>query len=198
MATLPGAPTLAAGISLVVDLAILTADAFLFPSQPGDPRWGIFLDGLPVVVADSVVTFDYRKESRISDYQIEEGGFESYDKVELPYTAVVRFAAGGDEPNLQDLLESIRAISGDLELYDVVTPEAVYPSANVVMQDYRRTSTNGVGLLQVDVRVEEVRVTASSQFSDTKTASGANPVGSGNVSPQPATTAQQAKIPDVQ
>src|SRR5574337_124086 len=50
------------------------------------PKWGIFrADNLtPVVIADSVVSVDYRNESRISDFPVELGSFGSYNKVATP------------------------------------------------------------------------------------------------------------------
>lgn len=198
MATFPGLPALPDNIALAAETVLLVVDAVFFSPLPGVPQWGIFLDGVPVVIADSVVTFDYRKDSRISNYQVEQGGFESYNKVENPYLASVRFATGGGEANRQAMLDSIDAVARSLDLYDVVTPERVYESANVVMQDYRRTSKDGVGLIQVDVRLEEVRVSSSSTFSNTQSPSGVNIESGGNVSPSEPTATQESQIPDVQ
>ena len=127
-------------------------------------QWGIFLDGAQVVQADSVRSFAFKQDWPISNYPVEDGGFQSYDKVQLPFEPRVVFQSGGDEANRQALLDSIAAIAGDLNLYDVVTPEAVYTSCNITHYDYERSATNGVGLLKVTVHLEEVRVTAQAQF----------------------------------
>jgi hypothetical protein len=129
------------------------------------------------------VTFDYRQEWTVSDYPLEQGAFQSYDKVQTPFDVRVRYAAGGSQQNRQALLDSIAAIAGDLNLYDVVTPEAVYQSVNVTHYDYRRTATNGVGLLQVDVWCIEVRVTAQAQFQNVQNPTSASPQSQGNVQP---------------
>lgn len=127
-------------------------------------QWGIFKDGEPVVQAEQVKAFRYSQDWPLSTYQVEDGGFQTYDKVELPFEPKVQFASGGDQATRQALLDSIQAIAGDLNLYDVVTPEAAYLSCNITHCDYERSSERGVGLIRVNVYLVEVRVTATAQF----------------------------------
>lgn len=154
-------------------------------------QWGIYQSGFPVVTANSVTGVEFKKEFVLSDYPVEGGGFESYDKVQLPYDARVRFASSGTEASRTALLSSIASIAGTLDLYSFATPEVVYPNANVRHYDYRRTAVNGVGLLVVDVWLEEVRQAGSgttgnsSPFNGaaTQQPSGAAQVPDGNVQP---------------
>jgi|SRR5665647_1660865 len=124
-------------------------------------QWGVFLGGAPIIVFDTFVSIDYRHTWNICDYPVERGGFESYNKVWLPFETRVRFASGGSEANRVALLASVKAISGTLQLYDVVTPEEIYTSVNVKHYDFHRTSTNGVGLITIDLWFEEIRETIS-------------------------------------
>ena len=94
-------------------ISLLVNQAIRFLVAPFSAQWGIYKDGLPVVVADSVVSFGFKKDWNIADYPVEEGSFESYDKVETPFGARVRFASGGSTANRQALLQSIEAIAGD-------------------------------------------------------------------------------------
>lgn len=144
----------------MADFTFLVADALNLPNSTS-PQWGIFLAGIPVVVADTVVDHAFKAEWALSDYPIEEGGFETFNKVFVPKDARFRFAAGGSEANRQALLESIDAIAGDTNLYDIVTPTKVYESFNITHYDFRRTSINGLGLLQVDVWCLEVSIGAT-------------------------------------
>lgn len=176
----------------------LADDAVSVAADPAQQNWGIFLNGEPVVDADCVVSFEYRQDWKISDYPVEQGGFESYNKVATPYDVRVRYANGGSEQNRQALLTTAETIGASLDLYSVVTPEKTYRSANVTHYDYRRTSNNGVGLIQVEFWLEEVRVTAVTTFSNTKTPAGSGNVKGGNVSPTEATADQQAKTVTVQ
>jgi len=213
---LPDVPPLNS-YSASASLTLLAVDAInLLTGIFGPIRWGIFTSsvpgnplnlatptsflppGFPVVFADSVVSVDFRQEWLLANYPLEQGAFETYDKVKVPFEARVRFASGGSLFDRQLLLDSVNAIAGDLNLYDVVSPEFTYFSVNVSHYDYRRESRNGVGLLSVDVWLRQIRVTAAPSFSNTQAPSGANPNSNGQAQPQAASTAQAAKIAGLQ
>lgn len=172
-------------------LELLTQDAIgllagAFSRQP----WGIYFGGFPVIIADNVVEVQYRQQWSISDFPVERGAFESYDKVQIPYDARLRFTAGGSAANRAAMLASIAAVAGDTNLYDVVTPEAVYLSCNITHYDYSRRSNEGLGLLAVDIWLIEVREAASAAMSNTQDPSGASQVNGGTVQTVPATSTQ--------
>jgi hypothetical protein len=177
----PGVPPLLSyGVSGAVLLtediiSALTGIAF-------GPVWGIFLNGTPAIDYNSVVDFDYKQDWSISDYQVEDGGFQSYDKVQHPFDVRVRVASGGSAVDRQALLDSVDAAANTLNLYDVVTPEATYSSCNITHYDYKRTAVNGVGMIIVDIWFEEVRVTSTATYTSTASPTNAGPVGVGAVS----------------
>lgn len=190
----PGVPSVffANGVGQV--LSFLTRDALsLFSGGLLQLPWGIYLGGAPVVLADNVVSFDYRQQWAISDFPVERGAFASYNKVQIPFDGRFRFTAGGSDANRSALLSSITAIAGDLNLYTIVTPTAIYPSVNVTHYDYSQTATNGVGLLSVDVWTEEVRETAGQTMSNTQSPTAASQANGGTVQPAAATSAQTAQ-----
>jgi hypothetical protein len=191
-----GIPALS-GNTIISDVVLLVEDTFSLAAAAYGPQWGIFLNGESVVAADSVVSFDYKQDWTLSDFPIENGGFASYDKVQLPFDARITFSAGGSVANRQAFLDSIAAIAGTFDLYDVVTPEEVYQSVNIIHYDYRRTSNNGVGLIVVNIFMNEVRISSASSFSGTQTPSGANPVNSGQVQTLTPSALQKANIPDI-
>lgn len=190
----PGVPALLTGFDASISLGITLLANDLIAGLGGliGPQWGIFSNGFPVVSADTVVSLDYKQESVVADYPLERGTFESYDKVQVPFDARVRFVAGGSDANRAALLASIAAIQGDFNLYDVVTPEAVYTSCNVMHHDYHRSSNNGLGLIQVDVWLRQIRIAVGTVTGSTAAASGADQVNGGSVQSTPATTAQQS------
>jgi hypothetical protein len=157
---------------------------FLFPQAPTllttdtvdggnfTKRWGVFKGGQPVISFDAFIGIDYRQGWSISDFPLEQGAFESYDKVQLPFDVRVKFAAGGTLENREALLQSVAAIAKTLDLYDVVTPEVVYTSVNVQHYDYRRTAINGNGLITIELWLLEVRIGASAGLTQI---GGANP-----------------------
>lgn len=189
MATVPsadGVPTLASDVTSIAAsaLTLLQSDTYSYFSSVMSPEWGIFKNGQPVVTADTVTALGFKKDWAIADYHVERGAFESYDKVETPFDMRVRFAAGGSAEARQTLLESVAAIASDLNLYDVVTPEAIFQNVNVRHYDFQRTAQNGVGLLVVDVWLQEIRQTVAETGTGSAAPSGASPVNGGTVQPE--------------
>jgi hypothetical protein len=194
-----GIPSLLNRVASVTNpIALLVADAQLLLGLTSTPKWGIYLNGSPVIIPDSVVAFDYKNEWRIADYPQEAGAFASYNKVSTPFDVRVRLTKGGSEAERASFLNAIEAASKSLNLYDVVTPEKVYSSTNIEHYDYRRTNLNGVGLLTVDIWLLEIRVSGTSQFVAAATPSGASPVAVGTVQATQATPAEQAAAVGVQ
>jgi hypothetical protein len=180
-----GLPSLPDNVAVFSDVVLLVGDALgLFGYSI--PQWGIFLDGQAVVLADNVISFEYSASSRISKYPQEQGAFASYNKVTVPAEPRFRFSTGGSLANRQAFLESIAAIAGDLNLYDVVTPEAVYTGFNVIRQGYPRTSEDA-NLISVDVYMEEVVIAGSSSFTNTTSPTDQAQLNNGLVQPQPYT-----------
>ena len=193
----PGVPQILGGFAPSAALSILPSNflglgsttlSFL-PISVGQ-QWGIFLGGAPVVVAESVISIDYKQDWVIADFPIEGGKFESYDKVWRPFDVRFRFSAGGNESARQALLDSVAAIAGDLNLYDFVSPEAIYENVSVAHYDYHRTATNGVGLLVVDVWGWQIMLTTSSALTNTASPASADPSAVGPAQPGTPTSNQ--------
>ncbi len=182
---LPGVPPLVRdALQGVVDrVTSVLADTLGlgFANKPED-QWGIFDDeGTPVLRWDSIVAVDYLKEYRISNYPQEEGGFQSYNKVELPSEPRLTLTRGGTENERAQFLNDLTRVCASLELFTVVTPEVIYSSVNFTHFDYRRDGDRGAGLITATVHLEEVRLTATSEFTSTKTAAGQSTVNDGTV-----------------
>jgi hypothetical protein len=185
------APTQPVFTALLLAADVLTVLRSFLPSE-----WGIFVEGgQPAVIPNSIISVDQRKEWRISDYPTEQGGFQTYNKVETPGDIRVRMAVSGMESR-GPFLASVQAMCSALDLLTIVTPDAVYDSMNAIHYDYRREQRSGASLLQVDVWFEEVRVTAQTQFTNTKSPEGSANASGGNVQGVPPTPAQSRAIVD--
>ena len=195
---IPGVPPLLNGAIAATAVTLLTTDLISISSINASSQWGIFLNGSPVVLADTVTTFDYKKESILSDYPLEGGKLESYNKVSTPYEAEITLCAGGNDVNREAFLASIEAILDDFNLYDVVSPERVYPSCNVMRSHYRRTATNGRGVLSVPVRLRQIRVSTANSGTATAQPDGANAVNGGSVQTSTPSSAQTAAATSIQ
>jgi hypothetical protein len=173
---------------------ILVSDINIFPGLFGRTRWGLYRNNQPVIVADSVAEIDYRQEWRLPQYPMEQGAFQSYNKVETPYLGRVRLTKGGSASDRATFIAAVEAAAASLDLYDIVSPEKVYTGANISRIEYRRNAASGAGLITVDLLLTQVRETVVTAFTNTATPSGANPVNGGSVQPQAPTAAEVAGI----
>jgi hypothetical protein len=173
----------------------MSSDSPDLASDGTTPQWGIFRNGSAVISADTVADFEYRQDWRVADYQVEKGAFESYDKVATPFEGKIRFAAGGSLDNRKAFLDSIAAIAGDLNLYEIITPEETYSDVNIEHYDYSRRNDKGVGLIVVDIWVREIRQSATQTFTNTKSPTSKANNNGGTVQPTPATPAQTNTAP---
>lgn len=154
------------------------------------PVWGVFdQDGNDALQADTVVGVDYRNGSRLVDYPLEDGAFQSYNKVANPFEVPIVAACGGSIEARQAFQARIDAMQGSLDTYSLVTPEKVYQSVNLERVDFSRRSNGGAGILVFNLWFREIRVTASVNGQAPKTPD-AVPVRSlGQVAPNPINTA---------
>lgn len=184
MANVPNAPGVPALASFAAsDIVLLAADLVSFLIGSSAPQWGIYLDGEPVVDADNYVSFDLKQDFPVSDYPVEDGGFQSYDKVQLPTDIRLRVSCGGSVSKRQAFLSSIKDIVNTTDLYDILTPEEIYVGYNVTHRDFKRGAGN-VGLIAVDIWFTEIRVTSTATFSNTQQPPNAGQQNVGNVQPQ--------------
>ncbi len=149
------------------------------------------LIGFPnvVPVTASTVEFEYTADSPISTYPQEQGAFQSYDKVQLPFDIKLKIACGGSASQRQAFFDTLEAIRTSTVLLDILTPEKIYTSCNCKHVDYRRNSRNGVTLILADVWFEQVRVISQTQFSNTQSPADSGTSALGNVQPQTPTSA---------
>lgn len=144
----------------------------------GVPEWGIFDQGGGIVLpADSVFGIEFIVDRQLSDYPQEDGAFFTYNKVIVPYTAKVTFLVGLERSNF---LTALQAGVDGLDLFSVVTPDFIYPSANLIRYTYRRIAREGgVSMLKVEVTCEQVRIVSTTTTSNTRSTNGASPQSNG-------------------
>ena len=159
-----GLPSLPAGVNILTSGILLVADAVTLISSLVQ-QWGIFLDGFPVILADNVLTMGFGQDWRIASYTQEQGAFASYNKVTMPFVTKLRFSTGGSVSARQAFIDSVMAISGDTNLYDVVTPERIYTSCNVEHASYDRNADTA-GMVSMDVWLKQIAVTDPSTYTN--------------------------------
>lgn len=185
----PAAPASVAPTSmLIVDSPAIGA------FSQGPSQWGIFQGTTAVLVPDSFKDLDYRHEWRTANYPMEQGAFQSYNKVQTPFMVPVRMTVGGSDARRADFLTTLEGLADGVELYDVVTPDYVYTNVTIDAIGLHRSAREGAKLLTVDIGLTEVRIASSAQFTKTASPSAAGVVNGGTVQPMPATPAQKNTV----
>jgi len=146
-------------------------------------QWGLYFSnsGQAAITAESVIKLGYSQDWSISDYPLEQGAFESYNKVQEPFKATIRFAQGGTVIDRQAFLNILDTNANALTLYDLVMPDSIYQNVNITNYSFERTANQGLVLIQADVRVEEVRETITTAFTSTQQPQSQDPVQAGTV-----------------
>lgn len=191
----PGVPAVnrAAGATTATEPK-LQADSILVTGAAKD-QWGIYTsDGAKVLDADSVMSIGFEAESRVADFPVEQGGFESYDKVALPFGARVVMTKGGSLADRRDFVAKLDEVRTDLNLYNVITPERTYLGANITRVSIDRSREQGANLITAEVILQEIRQTVIATFTASQQPSGADTRNNGIVQAKPADTATQQVV----
>jgi len=162
------------------------------------PTWGLFYQGVSVLSFDSMISMSYKREARIADFPMEQGAFQSYNKVQVPEDIRIRCVKGGSSEDRRNFLLQLKTLAGSLKLLTLIVPEGKYINFNVDHFDYRRTSENGMTLLAVDIWLRAINVTtATATYTNTAAPSGSSVIQTGTVLPQLPTPPQNAAIANV-
>ncbi len=140
----------------------------------GDPSkfTGLIGDALDIAGLSSTLStnsVDYSKETRVSDFPLEQGGFASYNKVETPASPMVTLNFTGSEKDRRTFLEAIDTAVKSTNLYSVVTPEVTYIDYSVERYSYSRRASKGATLLIVEITLKEIRQVSSQYTQSSKT-----------------------------
>lgn len=177
--------------------SLASADSGALPGGPGSaPQWGIFDDGgSQVIVPDSVLSMDWQGSYRTIDYPIEQGNFETYNKVQVPFEPTVIMRKGGSVSDRQDFINTLLQIRGDLNLYTVTMPEVSFANSNITDVSFSRRADAGATVIEATIRLKQVNVSASSSFTDVKSPTSQDSFNGGTVDATDPTPQQAAAVP---
>lgn len=160
-------------------------------------QWGVYTAGNVLALKpDNIVALGYSAEHRVADYPIEEGGFETYDKVALPFDIRVIMTKGGAVEDRREFLNAVDNLRGDTELYNVVTPERAYLNCNFTRVSVDRSREQGAGLVTVELHLREIRQSATATFSKTADPASADTASKGSVQAKETDKVAQQKVSD--
>lgn len=165
---LPGIPPMLratlSGISNVqgVVAGIQNSIQFFQGAQPLPP-WGIFdSDFKSVLDVDSMAAFTNRKEANLLDSPVQEGGFATYNKVQVPSSTSVRIRKGGSLSDRANLIRQLDALQASMALYTIVTPEKTYVGVNCERYELLRQDEGDAFFLgHVELFFREIRIVAA-------------------------------------
>lgn len=133
---------------------------------PMQEQWGLYTQGsnpVPVLDVDTVMELKFADSSKVSDFPVEKGSFASYNKVIAPYQPKIKVLVGSSkdgqtssQTRMQALLEDLFSEVRSTNIYDLHLPETFYEGVTVEKYDYKRTSTKGRGMLEVDITLMQV------------------------------------------
>lgn len=177
---LPGVPQLARALNfLIPPLLQLFPPAkpqALWHAVKAAPQWGIYDEDLNKVVdPDSIWNFDYRSEARISSYPVQNGEFNSYNKVDVPFETSVHMVKGSTLEERATFLNDCQNIKESLDLFTIATPERSYLGCNVTRFMVTRRETRGAFFVEVELFFEQIQeISAQYSASETQASSTAN------------------------
>ncbi|EOJ8666975.1 phage baseplate protein [Providencia stuartii] len=121
--------------------------------------WGIFNQyGVPLLLADNVISLQYQNQNRVVSAPIEKGSFASYNKVADPWKATIQLSKGsGGTFERGAFLAQLEVLSKSTLKFIIITPEFVYKFANITGYDLAREAKDGATLIKVNVHLEEIR-----------------------------------------
>ena len=157
------------------------------------PQWGLYLDGAPALDVDSTLALEVKRDYRVASYPMEQGAFQSYDKVQEPLEITVTVTKGGSVAERAALLKALDAAAAALTLYSVLMPDRTIDNAAIRSYETRRTARNGAALLTVEIRLIEIRQTVNALF-NAATPAGADPAVIGQVQATAVPPEQAAEI----
>lgn len=129
----------------------------------------------------STAKFEYKQDWTIADYPIEQGGFQSYDKVQLPFDVRVRLNCSGPVAQRQAFLSTLDAMSNTTQLFDVHTPERTYANCSVSHIGFDREATAGAAMIQADIWFQQIRLTQAATFQNPQNPADTGQINSGTV-----------------
>jgi hypothetical protein len=212
---LPGVPQLARALGslaapLPSNIASLQAPAMpstLTFAAKTAPVWGVFdAEGNQVIAPESIMSFNYRAEFRVSDYPVQAGQFANYNKVTVPYEIPIRMVMGLTLDDRTQFESDCKSVAASLDLYTIVTPESSYVGVNATRLELARRETHGAFYIEAEMFFRQIQQ-VTPQYSSTTSAAantsnaqnpGAQPVTSlGLIQPQPVPSGLSSIITDI-
>lgn len=133
------------------------------------PMWGIYFPGTTNIAmhVSSIVELDVSADAVVSDYPIETGSFNTYNKVIRSQFFGVRVTRDGMEYLRSDFLNWLEVERVALSKFDVVCPEYTWANATLVSYRITRNAGAGASMVSADLIFQQIRET-SAEYENSK------------------------------
>lgn len=160
-----GVPPLAPGEGggHVTDLQLATKDTDSRIASADSP-YGIYLKGVHVLVADSIISLDYQNDFKLPQYPQMSGAFQTYNKVNTPFDIRIRLTKMGTVAERGAFLVEVETAAASLNIYDIVTPEKTYIGVNIEKIAHVHNAQSGASKMTIDLNLLEIRNTVNARF----------------------------------
>jgi len=111
----------------------------------------------------SMMEMSLSSSSQIPTEPIEKGSFANYNRVIEPFEATCRLAMEGEDSQIQSALQGLEELKTGLKKIELITPFETYENLMLQSYDYRRDEHSGWNVLQVDLKLKEIREVESAK-----------------------------------
>lgn len=105
----------------------------------------------------SMMEMSTEESTSLPSEPIEQGSFATYNRVIEPVSIKCRLAVQGYPSTIQSMLNRLTELKNSTEKITFITPSASYENLMLEAFDYRKDDHSGHNVLQVDLRLKEVR-----------------------------------------
>lgn len=120
-------------------------------------------NGKTICGFDDFIGMKYESDSRISNYTVQFGDFNSYNKVITPKVIEITLVTQGTYEKISNVIEILENYKNSTKLVDVQTPYGVFIGYNIINLSYELSVSKGIGYLECTIKIREVEV-SSAQF----------------------------------
>lgn len=119
-------------------------------------EWALVLEDGSVINFTSIMSIDVDSTNKVINAPTETA-FATYNKSIGPTMISLNAAFQGSNSERQAITEKLLALSGDMSLLTLITPETVFKGYNIESVTYSRKPDDGVNIIYFDIGLVEVR-----------------------------------------
>jgi hypothetical protein len=112
-----------------------------------------------IIQPDSAVEFEIQANSNVNSHPVEQGGFQSYNRVQDPISIRLLLACQGKNMPRATFLSTLATLREGTQIVTVSTPDASYPNMVLKGYGYKKEAARGAVTIWADTTWVEERST---------------------------------------